>query len=177
MDIHDRRKGQMFSTEIIISFSLFLAALLIFLFVWNTIYNSYIEEQNDQRMEVSLLGISDMCVLSPGDPQDWELTAGQNASAFGLASSRNVLSDEKLSAMQALFAANQSLMDEKLGAGGYGLYIEVAAENGTVLYDLGQAADPANISISQVTEDRLAILDNNVVNVKVQVWRVKGRAI
>lgn len=177
MDIFKHSRGQLFSTEIIISFSLFLAAILVFIFVWNSIFSSYAEEQSDRRMEVSLLGISDMAMLSPGDPQDWEGTAMENASAFGLATSRNVLSEKKLYAMQSLFASNYTMMRERMGAGGYGLYIEVDGSGGTVLYDFGQAADPANGSISQATSDRLAILNGNVVNVKVQVWRVKGQAI
>ena len=178
MDAKTHSRGQMFSTEIILSFSLFMAALVVFLFVWNSLSNSYAEEQSDRRMEVSLLGIADMCVLSPGDPQDWEqLPAPQNANAFGLASSRNVLSSSKLSALQSLFTSDPANTTMKMGAGGYGLFLEVTDTSGTVLYNFGQAADASNTSISQIGANRLAILDNDVVNVRVQVWRVKGQAI
>ena len=170
-------KGQLFSTEIIFSFSLFLAAILVFILVWNSIFSSFVEDQADRRMEVSLIGIADMTVLSPGDPQNWELTSGLNANAFGLASSRNVLSSKKLSAMQSLFASNYTLMRTKMGAGGYGLFIEVTDASGTVLYNFGQSSNSTNLQVSQVTAERLAMLDNQIVNLRVQVWRIKGTSV
>jgi len=172
------KKGQIFSTELILSVSIFLAALLIFLFVWNSIFTYYTEEQSERKMQVALIGISDMAVFSPGDPQDWEETSGIDANSFGFVSSRNVLSEKKLFAAQRIFASNYSEIKARMGAGGYGLYFEVRdAQNGLTYYNFGNDADAANSSVSQSTSERLALLGDKLVVMKIQLWRVKGRSI
>ena len=58
-------RGQLFSTELTVSLSIFLAGVVLYLFVWNTLYNNYVEEQADIKIQVALIGISDAAVLSP----------------------------------------------------------------------------------------------------------------
>jgi len=170
-------RGQLFSTEMMVSFSVFLAAIIIFLFVWNTLYNNYIEEQSDNKMQVVLVGISDAAVMSPGDPSNWDVTVGANANSYGFASSRNILSPSKLYAMQGYFAANYTDMKDKMGAGGYDLFIEVKDTEGSTYYSFGRPADTANSSISAISAERLALMDDEISILRVQLWRVKGRSI
>ena len=170
-------KGQIFSMEMMVSFSVFLGAIIIFLFVWNTMYNNYVEEQSDNKMQVALIGISDSAVMSPGDPSNWDMASGMNASSYGFASSRNILSPSKLYAMQGYFAANYAGMKDKMGAGGYDLFIDVKDTNGNIYYSFGSLADTANQSISAISAERLALMDDEIVSLRVQLWRIKGRSI
>ena len=170
-------RGQIFSTELMVSFSIFLAALIVFLFVWNSMYTNYREEQSDAKMQVVLIGISDSAVMSQGDPQDWEVGAGDQANSYGFASARNVLSPAKLYAMQGYFAANYSDMADKMGAGGYEFFAEVLGMDDSILYSFGSKADTTNQSISSVSAERLALIGNDIVKLRVQLWRVKGMSI
>jgi len=170
-------KGQLFSTEMMVSFSVFLGAIIIFLFVWNTMYNNYVEEQSDNKMQVVLIGVSDAAVMSPGDPSNWDITAGRYANSYGFASSRNTLSPSKLYTMQGYFSSNYTEMKDKMGAGGYDMFIDVKDMDGNTYYSFGSLADTANTSISAITAERLALMDDTIVNLRVQLWRVKGRSI
>ncbi|MCK9202577.1 MAG: hypothetical protein M0P42_15735 [Gallionella sp.] len=165
-------KGQILSLEVIIAFSFFLAAMLIFLASWNSMFAAYYREAAMRQMETSLVGISDMLVMSPGEPADWEFSALENASSFGLAASRNSLSLQKLSALQSLNSSYDKVR-EGMGAGASQLYIAVKGENGGVIYSFGNPYDPIDPDIYSVSADRLALLDGQLVKVTVQVWRKK----
>ena len=172
------RRGQLFSTELTVSLSIFLAGVVLYLFVWNTLYNSYVEEQADAQMQVAFIGISDAAVLSQGDPVDWETTAGANANSYGFATAApNTLSTDKLYAMQGYFSANYTDMKDKLGAAGYDLYIDVRDTDGNPLYSFGNLADTTNSSISAVSGERLGIIGSDIVKLRVQLSRVRGRSI
>jgi len=170
-------RGQIFSSEMMVSFSVFLGAFIIFLFVWNTMYNNYVEEQSDNKMQVVLIGISDAAVMSTGDPSNWDVVSGTDANSYGFASTRNTLSPSKLYTMQEYFAANYTDMKDKMGAGGYDLYIDVMDTEGSTYYSFGSPADTTNLSISAITAERLSLMDDAIVNLRVQLWRVKGRSI
>ena len=165
-------KGQILSLEVIVAFSFFLAAMLVFLASWNAMFASYYREATMRQMETSLIGISDMLVMSPGEPADWEFGALENASSFGLAVSRNSLSSQKLSALQSLNSSYDKVR-ESMGAGASQLYIGVKDTSGNVLYGFGDQYDPADTGIISVSTDRLALLDGELVKVTVQVWRSK----
>jgi hypothetical protein len=168
------KKGQLVSTELVICISIFMAALVIFLLSWTSISASYYEEQADRDMEVALIGISDMAVLSPGSPPDWESTTVTESNAFGFARSRNVLSPNKLAALAVLDGYYETVK-ERMGAGKFGLSITVVSPaSGSTLYSFGKAVSSLNTTVSSISAERLALLDDEPVRVKVQVWRQKG---
>ncbi len=165
----------MISTELVICSSIFMAALVIFIFSWSSITASYYEEQADRDMEVALIGISDMAVLSPGSPADWESTTMGDSSAFGFARSRNVLSQSKLEALSMLDGSYVAIK-ERMGAGKFGLYITVSSPaSESPLYTFGRAASELNSSISKISAERLAILNDEPVRVNVQLWRQRSQ--
>ena len=171
-------RGQLFSTELTVSISIFLAGVVLYLFVWNSLYNNYVEEQADAKMQVVLIGISDAAVLSQGDPVDWETTVGMNANSYGFATtSPNTLSTDKLDAIQNYFASDYSGMKDKIGAAGYDVYFDVKDMDDVQLYSFGAIADTANNSISSVSAERLGIIGSDLVKLRVQIARVRGRSI
>jgi len=175
-------RGQLFSTELTVSLSVFLAGVILYLFVWNNLYNNYVEEQADIKMQVVFIGVSDAAVLSQGDPTDWDTTVGIGANSYGFATAApNTLSTDKLYAMQSYFTAdngsNYRNMTDKLGAAGYDLYIDVMDTDGNSLYSFGKLADTANSSISSVSAERLGIIGTDIVKLRVQLSRVRGQSI
>ena len=91
-----RARGQILSTDLVVSLSLFLGAVMIFLIAWSTLSYSYLESKADTNMQSAMLAISDTLVLSPGSPSDWEFGDVADASSLGLASSKNELSARKI---------------------------------------------------------------------------------
>ena len=126
-------------------------------------------------MQGALISISDSAVLSPGNPADWEYTSLQNASSYGFASSRNVLSSQKLGSLQALNSSYYDTVRERMGAGRFELSISVVDSGGSTLYSFGKAPDAGNETVSSASAERLALLDDGVVTLKVQLWRRKAR--
>lgn len=164
-------KGQILSLEIILSFSFFLAAVLIFAASWNAIYDSYTNEAQLRQMQTSVVGIGDMLVMSQGDPEDWEFGVLENATSIGTASSPGILSAQKLSALQSLNASHYDTLRERMGAGPADIYLEVQTVSGSPLYAFGIQPDLQNGSVNTVGTERLALLDGELVKVKVQSWR------
>jgi hypothetical protein len=176
MGLGKAAKGQVLSTEIVVSFALFLAALLVYVLGASNMLYSYSEERADLDMRQALLGIADNLVLSPGCPADWEYS-GQQASYYGLAESPNALSRAKLSAAQSLFSADYSGAKTLFGAGMFDLSVSVVDANGTKIGGFGKAASAANGTYSSASSERLAVLDGQLVRVRVQLWRQRGGAI
>ncbi|MCX8197108.1 MAG: hypothetical protein N3G80_02205 [Candidatus Micrarchaeota archaeon] len=165
-------KGQLISTELVISSTIFVAALIVLFFSWNMISSSYFEEQTQKDMQTILLGISDMVVLSPGYPSNWEQGDIAEVNAFGFASSRNVLSASKLSALAVLEGYYPSAK-EKMGAGPFDVSITVMdANSGSILYSFGRSP-PQTAPFVSVSAERLALLEKNIVRVRVEVWKKK----
>jgi len=174
---HPRLRAQMLSTDLIISLSLFLAAMLIFLYTWSTISYSYWEQRSELDMQSALLSIADAQALSPGIPSDWEFSSGQNATSFGLAISKNVLADGKVRQLQSLFRSDYPLMKERVGAGRFDIFISIADSSGDTLYSFGRLADFTDRQISSASAQRLCMLDGQPVMLKVMLWRTKGGAL
>ena len=167
-------RGQILSTELVLAFSIFLVAMLVFVAAWDYIIYTYGFEQDERQMQSALISVSDAMVLSPGYPYDWEFSAGANASSIGLASSENVLSPYKLSALQSLNSSYDTLR-ERMGAGRYNVYVEAMLPNGTVLYRFGNAAAPD--AASSTGAERLALMNDTITILKVQLWRAQGRLV
>ena len=175
-------KGQIFSTELVLASGVFIAALVAFVFVWNSMSDNYQEGQQDMEMQTVLQGISDSLVLSPGYPTNWEAAATGGASSivlatssFGLADSPNGISGAKAAELQAL---NSSYLDvkERMGAGRFDVFVSIGDTNRT-FYTFGYAPDLNDTTVRAISEQRPALLNGSAVTLKVQVWRIRGKVI
>jgi len=174
--VHDVKKGQMFSTELVLASAIFITGLIVFVSVWNSMLQTYFDEEADRELQTALLGISDMAVLSSGQPSSWEASALENASAFGLASSPNVISPSKASALQSLNASHYNTVKERMGAGRFGVFMSVNNSSST-FYRFGTIGDSNDSTVKILRASRLALLNNSVVTVNVQVWRTRGKVV
>jgi hypothetical protein len=172
-----RTRGQILSTDLVISLSLFLGAIMVFFISWSMLSYSYWESKADMDMQSAMLSISDALVLSPGSPADWEFGTVDGASSFGLANGKNELSRLKIASLQSFFANNYTLAKVGMGSGTFDIYVAVNRQDGTVLYSFGRIADFTDRQVVSASSERLAILDGELVDVKVSLWRTKGGAI
>ena len=163
----------MFSTELVLASAVFIAAIVIFVSIWNSMLASYLEEQHSREMQATLMGVSDMLVLSPGTPADWEEGALSDASAFGLASSPNVISAAKANALQGLKGDYQKVK-ENMGAGRFDVFMSIN-DSASTLYSFGMMGDSNDSTVEILRTSRLALMNGEVVSVNVQAWRAKGK--
>ena len=169
------KKGQIFTTELVLSASIFMAALVAFVLVWNSMASTYYEEQRELEMQTSLIGISDMIALTPGYPSNWEVRAMENASSFGLATSPNVISGAKAGALQSLEYAYPTVK-EHMGAGRFDVFLNISNSSNT-LYTFGNPPDLNDSTVKVISSRRIALLNGSEVSVMVQAWRVKGKVV
>ncbi len=162
----------MLTTELVIASIFFIVAFAITYSAWYSMQVSYAEAQADLEMQTALLTISDAAVMAPGEPSNWESTAKENANSFGLAVGANRLSEGKLSALQSLNSSYYYLVKEKMGAGRFEVYINTSNPSGT-LYQFGAPIVFSNNTV-QASTKRLAMINDSIVTVFVQVWRTKG---
>lgn len=170
------KKGQMFSTELVIASAIFIAGIVLLVSFWNSLIAVYAEGQADVDMQTAALGISDMFALSAGVPSNWEAAVVDNASAFGLASSPNVISGAKFGALQALNATSYLSLKEKMGAGKFDVYAEL--NNSTVrVYRFGIPGNLSDGLVKGYNVNRLVLLNDSIYTLRVQVWRNRGNAV
>jgi len=174
METKYNAKGQILSTELVLTFGIFMSALLIFLYVWGVVSYDYAQSQADREMQVVVLGISDALVLTSGDPVDWEVSTPETFYSLGLAAAPNILSTAKLSALQSL-NASYSTLHVSMGAGSFDTFVSAKLTNGTTLCQFGIPGDELAQNVSSVTETRMVALDDgSLARLSVQVWRIKG---
>lgn len=173
--VHDMKKGQLFSTELVLASAIFITAIIVFVAVWNAMLSSYYEEQADREMQAAVLGVSDMMALSPGEPSNWEAALMENASAFGLASSPNAVSTHKMQAMESMNATRYSTLKERMGAGRFDIFMAVNNSTATV-FTFGQIGNTSDPALRSFTVQRLVTANGSVFTLRVQAWRYRGNA-
>jgi hypothetical protein len=176
MEMRKHTRAQLFSSELVLASCFFIMALVIFTMTWYSMVNSYGEEQADQQMQSVLLGVSDSLVLSPGDPSNWESSVLEDASSFGLAAAPNRISGNKAATLQSLNATQYHRVKENMGVGQYDIYISISNFT-SAIYQFGRRANSSNSLVQSFSNERLALLNDSIVRVYVQVWRQKGRLV
>ncbi|MFH2105904.1 MAG: hypothetical protein ABII22_01475 [Candidatus Micrarchaeota archaeon] len=156
-------KGQIWSTDLLIASLVMLAIFFIFVISWNNLGYNWNSSQIQNKIYFAALFASDALIAQ--DSGNWENEETlENATSFGIVGERNELDNKKLS---RLASANYTVVKEKLGIEGYGLFINITNGSGT-FYVFG--VKPTNYDQTVVVE-RLAILNGSVVKVKVNVWQ------
>lgn len=160
-------KGQIWSVDFVAATLTFIFMLLIFAIAWKSLDMRWSHSTEYRQMQTDALFAAESLVATPGEPIGWEAGDINAARAIGLASSRSVIDPKKLS---RLLAENQSYstIKERLGVQRHELGITIMdLERENTLYEYGQFPPGLNDS---VTLDRLALLDNIPVIIRVEVW-------
>mgnify|MGYP000163601491 CR=1 FL=1 len=138
------KKGQTYSIELIIFVLLLIELILFFIYFVNYVYSIKFEEKGKLITDE----ISDLLVLSPGMPRNWE-TIG-NISTPGISYRRNVIDYDKLNAL------NQTNYTEVLKTYSFEVRISLIS-NGSVIYQIGNISNSTKI----YTRERICIFENS----------------
>jgi hypothetical protein len=172
-------RGQILTTDFIVSIALFLAALLIFYLVWTNLSYSYWESMADKDMQVALLAASDSLLLTPGAPVGWEFGSQFSATSYGFATSPNMVSSAKIGALNLAMNSDYYSAKNIMGVGRFDVFITIERANDSVtIYSFGNFTKQGAVQVSSATSERLAVLDGvELVRVKVDIWRARGGQI
>jgi len=146
--------------------------VLIFALSWNDLVARWHASQNYREMETAALFASEALMGTSGEPRGWESLPVMNSSgltSFGLVSGRNELNKLKVEHLVAANATSYDVVRERLGVQRYQLGIRFLDLNRTqVFYEFGNFAGAMNPS---VVVERIGILENKPVLVRMEVWQ------
>ncbi|HQT44394.1 MAG TPA: hypothetical protein PLO51_00290 [Candidatus Micrarchaeota archaeon] len=173
------RKGQTLSNDLVISLTVFMAIILLCLYIWGTTNEQIGNSRLSSSIEQATLFASDSLVQTQGVPSDWEYYPLNSTQSIGIASERNVLSAQKLAALQAYNtpltnATQYARVKEILGVGNLGFRFDVETGNSTP-YSFGEAAPGSfnNTTIIGYVVERPVVYNNTASTLIVQAWAVK----
>ncbi len=156
------KKGQAVPIDFIVGLFIFLVLLAYFFILWDIYSIRYFETAKSRDRDIASLSITDALVNSPGHPENWAQDP-LNAQAIGLCSRPNELSSEKIAAFSSIPYANAKQMlgiDEEF-------FVKIETSEGARYASIGVEA---NNSSTILEVSRVALLNNTIVNVRVQLY-------
>ncbi len=169
------KKGQIFSSDFVVSIFLFTFILSLSILIWNNINDQISQREINSIAQTRLVSISTMLVETSGLPENWEdLGSVSEISQIGLATKGNVLSSSKILALKNLPYGNAMNI---LGLENERIYIVFIDANGNTLNENGEemkfGLTPGG-SESLYTISRPVIIENvqkqTIGIMKVSLW-------
>ncbi len=165
-------KGQVWSLDFFAVSVTMALLLMLFILTWNFLAIRWSNIQlYDELWSVSLTA-TDALVTTPGQPANWEdiqTLNDSNVVTFGLANSRNVIDNNKISRFANFTQSNYSIVKSKLGLVRYNFFINITSMGKeTSYYQIGSKAILLN---DTVVLERLMLLNGSVVNLRMEVWK------
>ena len=160
------KAGQAIPLDFMAGVFVFLVMLAYFLILWDIFAVRFVEHAQTIDDELAAISVADRLVLSGGYPTNWTLEP-LSAQSIGLASRPHELDPYRVSALSSMANGSYASVKSALGIDrNFQVKIE-AADDGARLATIGQ--EPANATrVVEVT--RLAMLNGEIVNVRVQVY-------
>lgn len=155
---HTKRRAQASIVDFIVAFVVFVSIFIIDYYSWSSITVKLQNNEGNHYFETSITQAVDTLIKTPGEPKNWELSSPK---ITGLAVSDNVLSSEKLKALNDSDYA--MIKDSILSTGDY--EITISNKSG-VVYQTGLAPKGAIIKI-----DRLVRINNSYYTFTFKGWR------
>ena len=161
------RRGQIFTTDLIMAVTVFLFVLTLSIVYSNQVANRVgLWEETNEREHAALLA-SRALVLSPGEPSNWENLAVEDINSIGLAVSKNAIDAGKLQRLADLNAGGYEEAKALLGLARYDAWVEVRDLNKQLLESFGLEPG-SNKHVSSFT--RAALYNGEAVLVRVKVF-------
>ncbi len=134
-----KRRGQMFTWDMIFGLVLFLLTFGITISIWETSYTELRLSEEGYEMTWLVETVGDQLVRTGGDPPYWSrdnvITYGltEERGAYGESESRIIDADKLLMLLQDIRSNYTKVRNKLLGSGTYELYLEVSCLNSTSL--------------------------------------------
>lgn len=140
------RKGQIFTTDLIVAGVVFL-----FIITFTSIYSNEISYrvaliEEEEARENAALGVMDLLMLTPGKPANWEKFSDLNrVASIGVAYAIGGIDEEKFAHLVDMNNTHYEAITYLLGAGAYGVNISVLSlQNRQVRAEFGTEPLPTD---------------------------------
>ncbi|MDO8339217.1 MAG: hypothetical protein Q7T16_01020 [Candidatus Burarchaeum sp.] len=143
-------KGQMFSSDFILSIVLFTATLLLLLPLWNDVNLQIADAEAKKDLQIAATSISSLLVKTPGSPWNW---TPDTVGSIGFSNARQVMN---LTKFEYLREINYTRAKELLGINQYNFSINITDEYG-LLATSGVARSPVAYFSAQKEELKAVI--------------------
>lgn len=130
-------KGQVFTTDFIVSFTALIFILVISFSSFGLIQNSLNEEEFYSEMQEKAINATQVLISTSGEPNSWEKLNDLNVNSIGLAKERNVLDESKVNKLIDLNLDNYQEIKEILGLQKYDFYFKITSMNNQSLKEFG----------------------------------------
>jgi hypothetical protein len=168
------RKGQLFSGDMVMGSIVFIAALAMAFFLWNSVTDDINRSEDLRTMQKKGTEAIDQLIRTPGIPEDWNQF---NVDIPGLASDDRIINESKAISFMSLMNSSDSSYDDnkhKLGVAPYEFYLNATDLNGTTLRISGQ-----DFSVGEVPSDesetisfpRTAIFNDTIIRINFILWQ------
>ena len=177
----DTGKGQVFSGEFLLSFVLFLTALILLLSLWTSSTRDVLTYERRKTMEELGVSAAEKLIRTPGYPDEWNASS---VTSVGLANVSRILSPRKIieftkltddsSAGSCGAGSSYECNVHMLGIGGYDFSFNLTYLNGSTVVLDGYPASSGRFKVDEkeaVTITRTAILNDDIVRMYFTIWR------
>ena len=168
------RKGQLFSGDITTATMVFLLALALSVFIWDSSVEDINNAENLRNMEKVASETVEQLIRTPGVPEDWNYYTVQ---VVGLSSEDRIIDSSKATEFLELMNSSTTDYDDnkhKLGLGIYDFYVNVTDINGTLVQvngiDFIAGKEPTN-SYTTLSVFRTAVYNDIIIRFNFVIWR------
>ena len=166
------KKGQIWSTDFLISAVVITFIALMFILIWNGLAVRWNNAQEYRQMYVDAAFAADALLTTPGDPESWEnleTIDEDTVHALGIVNSRNEINNMKMEKLVGLNDTEYAMVRQKLGITKYDVEIKVTdLSQDSLYYYFGRTSTMLETSI---VLERMALLNNTPVIVSIEVWK------
>lgn len=176
-------RGQVFSGEFLLSYILFIAALILVIYLWNSSFREIAGAETHRDSYNLAVDAAEVLVKTRGSPVDWDR---HNVSSFGLVNESRILKGVKIvEFLDSLDASSSDSLCAGAGASNYecrkhilvksfDVWVNFTYLNGsTVVWNntvLVTGRMPEN-ETELFRIQRNAVLDDEIVRMDLEVWR------
>ncbi|NOX71463.1 MAG: hypothetical protein GXO64_02070 [Candidatus Micrarchaeota archaeon] len=151
-------KGQIWSTDFVVSILIMLAVLVPAFMLWNNIHIESTEQRLLYSATRSAFSITDTMMSTPGIPIEWNNTS---VMSVGFASENNILDEYKINEF------NKTNYQKLKNIFGYDFYFELKDANGTIYLTKG-VAPPDTATVIPVK--RRGLYTDRIVTLSFFIW-------
>jgi len=180
---HDKT-GQFFSIDIVIAFLAFILIIFVASAAWDYGQEKHTTAEWRNDLEITSRGSLAVLIETPGNPSDWEtLPNSTGITSLGLAGGTmdisglsawpyGYLDSQKIASLQNLFATEPVKTTALLGLPGDQFLLRIRQWNGSD-YQLTSSIgnEPSTSAAFIVQQDRYALLNTNITQVQMVVWK------
>jgi len=142
-------RGQFFSPDLIIAFGVFIFALALFFTSSNSVFARVGLVTEEKAADEVVHSVLNSLVFSSGSPADWDSRSISDVNSFGIASSANVLDENKLVSLINDLNNPTTYLETKtkLGLGEYDFYLRLVDRGGVEVLGGGKVSTNPRVTL------------------------------